>query len=85
MSTHRCDRVDELRRLTPLVLDQTRADAVRLRCGAELARRARRSQRPDSIAPALVRAIGPVMLGTVSVVYATALIAVTLRIERWLR
>ncbi len=77
--------MNELARITPLTPDRMRADAVRRRCRAELRRRATRAHRADAIASAWPRVIVPVLLGTMSVAYAVALVSATLQIEHWLR
>ena len=68
-------------RLTALTPDASRADRVRRRCRAELARRAHRARhvraRPAPMSGMLV----PALLGLLAVLYAAALFSTTLRLE----
>lgn len=75
----------ELTRLTPLVPNRARAEIVRLRCRAELARRAERARRADAFIAAVGRVVVPVALGAFSVLYAAAFFSAALRVEGWLR
>lgn len=72
-------------RLTPLIPDAGRAEIVRLRCRAELARRAERARRADAFVASVTRVFVPVALGAFSALYAAAFLSATLRVERWLR
>lgn len=82
------DRGDEslhdLARLTPLLPEPARAEAVRLRCRSELARRTTHARRTQSGGRPFARVLVPVMLGAFSLVYAAALLSATVQIERML-
>ena len=69
-----------LERLSPLAPDPARAHRVRARCRAHLARIQRRSDRTARIAEFAQRVVAPAMLGGVCVLYAVALVVLTLRL-----
>lgn len=72
----------ELLRLIP---DPERAERVRLRCRARLARSRRRTARRAAIGERAFRSLAPVVVGGVCVLYVIALVATTLRLEGVLR
>ena len=78
-------RLDELARLTPLAPDPARAERARLRCRAQLVRRARRAARTGTIFESVSRVLVPALLGAFSAIYAAALLGTTLRLEGLLR
>lgn len=78
-------RLGELARVTPLAPDPARAERVRLRCRAQIARRARRAARTDTIVESVEGVLVPVLLGLFSALYAAVLLGTTLRLEGFLR
>jgi hypothetical protein len=70
--------------LTPLAPNQSRAEAVRHRCQAQLARRAVGSRRLEAINGSWTAVAVTVLLGLVSAFYTTAFLSAVLRIEGWL-
>jgi hypothetical protein len=71
--------------LTSLSCDTVRAERVRARCRTELERSCRRAARTRLVTEYVWRAVPPLVVGAVCVVYAVALIATTLRLERGIR
>ena len=78
-------RLEELACLTPLASDPARAERARLRCRAQIARRARRAARTETIFGSVGRVFVPALLGAFSALYAAALLGTTLRLEGFLR
>ena len=70
--------------LTPLAPNQSRAETVRRRCRAQLARRAVGSRSQDLLGGSWTSVAVPLLLGIFSAFYAAALLSTTLRIEGWL-
>jgi hypothetical protein len=68
------------RQLLTLLPDKSRAARTRGRCHAELERRRRRAASRTTVAVYAWRVVGPVVVGGVCVLYATALLATTLRL-----
>ena len=84
------DRVIELSTVTAIEPDAARAEQVRRRCQAKLARNARRQQsearRRDAESPLTVSGLlVPLLLGALCVFYGAALLGTTLQIEASLR
>ena len=75
----------ELAGVTPLVPDPARAERVRCRCRAQIARRARRTARTETIVESVEDVLVPVLLGLFSALYAAVLLGTTLRLEGVLR
>ena len=75
-------RLEELACLTPLAPDPARAERARLRCRAQIARRAART---ETIFGSVGRVVVPALLGAFSAFYAAALLGTTLRIEGFIR
>ena len=72
---------DSSYRFTVLAPDPDRAERVRMRCRAQLVRSRRRAARAAVISGFAWRVLAPVVVGAVCVLYATVLVATTLRLE----
>ena len=80
------DPIDaELAGLTPLAPNPARAEAVRRRYRAHLARRAPPARRTDAIGGSWTDVAVPMLIGLFSAFYAAALLSTMLRIEEWIR
>jgi hypothetical protein len=75
---------DALARVTVLEPDRARAEAVRLRCRAQLAARRPVDRGRIDARGSLAGAFVPMLLGAFSIVYAVSLVEATLRIAGWL-
>jgi hypothetical protein len=73
--------VEGLKRLRSLTPDPMRADRVRLRCRAHLARSRRRQARNDVITGLAWRVLAPAIFGYFCILYLAALVAATLRLR----
>jgi len=72
---------DSLDRLMALAPDPHRAERVRVRCRAQLGRSRRRTARTAVITEFAWRVLAPVVVGAFCVLYVTALVATTVRLE----
>jgi len=70
--------------MTPLVPSRSRADAVRRRCSAQLARRAKSSYRQNAASGSWRAVAVPLLLALFSALYTAALLSTTLQLAGWL-
>jgi hypothetical protein len=68
-------------RLTALAPDPDRAERVRVRCRAQLVRRARRVERTAAIGGFAWHVVAPIVVGGVCVLYAALFVATTLHLQ----
>lgn len=73
--------LEALARLRPLVPDPARAERVRARCGAQLARSRHRAARVDAMVSIMRRVLAPLLAGF-CVLYLAALVSTTLWLLR---
>lgn len=68
--------------VTPLRLNEVRADAVRDRCRSQLACRAAGARRRNVASATWMTVAGPVLLALFAALYAAALVSTALQLER---
>lgn len=67
--------------LPPIAPDPVRAEAIRARCHARLARNRQRSERAARVALVTRRVVAPLIVGALSALYIGALVATALRLR----
>jgi hypothetical protein len=67
--------------LPTIAPDPVRAEAIRARCHAHLARTRRRSERAARVALVTRRTVAPLVVGALSALYIAALVATALRLR----